>query len=129
MNALLLRSRLHVAPTVSLPRLVGRYSHSYRRLQSTAVASYDQSVDIFPSIVIGPNKSIVPQGPFAEAQAQVSCCFCVLVWVLCGYCVGMSNLRCISLLRTILFAMLHRRLVLINIIHPIHNNINKTIYR
>lgn len=79
MKALLLRSRLRVAPTLSLPALVGRYSHGNRRLQSTAVASYDQSVDIFPSIVIGPNKSIVPQGPFAEAQAQVSCFCCVNV--------------------------------------------------
>lgn len=31
---------------------------------------YNQSVDIFPSIVIGPDKAISPQGPFAEAQAQ-----------------------------------------------------------
>ncbi len=60
MNALLLRSRR------ILPRALAR------NRQSTAVASYDQSVDIFPSIVIGPNKSIVPKGPFAEAQAQVS---------------------------------------------------------
>lgn len=34
-------------------------------------AMYNQSVDAFPSIVIGPDKTIVPQGPFAEAQAQV----------------------------------------------------------
>jgi len=33
-------------------------------------AMYNQSVDVFPSIVIGPDKTIVPQGPFAEAQAQ-----------------------------------------------------------
>lgn len=60
MNALMLRSRR------ILPRALARHR------QSTAAASYDQSVDIFPSIVIGPNKSILPQGPFAEAQAQVS---------------------------------------------------------
>lgn len=35
-----------------------------------ATAAYDQTVDVFPSIVIGPNKTIVPQGSFAEAQAQ-----------------------------------------------------------
>lgn len=62
MNTLLLRSRLLNVGVRTLAR----------RLQSTVVASYDQSVDIFPSIVIGPNKSIVPQGPFAEAQAKVS---------------------------------------------------------
>jgi len=43
------------------------------RTKSTAVAAaaYDQSVDSFPSIVIGPNGTIIPQGTFAEAQAQV----------------------------------------------------------
>ena len=43
-----------------------------RRHKSTAAsAAYDQSVNSFPSIVIGPNGSIVPQGSFAEAQAEV----------------------------------------------------------
>jgi len=38
----------------------------------TANATYDQSVrEPFPSIVIGPERSIEPQGSFAEAQAQV----------------------------------------------------------
>jgi hypothetical protein len=41
------------------------------RFKSTATATYDQSVDSFPSIVIGPDRSIEPQGSFAEAQAQV----------------------------------------------------------
>mmetsp|Transcript_12540 Transcript_12540/g.20880 ORF Transcript_12540/g.20880 Transcript_12540/m.20880 type:complete len:522 (+) Transcript_12540:134-1699(+) len=58
MNALLLRSSQPFRLALT------------RRALSTAAATYDQSVDIFPSIVIGPNKSIVPQGPFAEAQAQ-----------------------------------------------------------
>jgi hypothetical protein len=47
---------------------------SARRCKSSvaaATAAYDQTVETFPSIVIGPNKSIVPQGSFAEAQAQV----------------------------------------------------------
>jgi hypothetical protein len=44
--------------------------------KSTAMmvaAPYDQSIpdQTFPSIVIGPNKTILPQGSFAEAQAQV----------------------------------------------------------
>mmetsp|Transcript_114216 Transcript_114216/g.170860 ORF Transcript_114216/g.170860 Transcript_114216/m.170860 type:complete len:546 (+) Transcript_114216:257-1894(+) len=43
---------------------------SAMRQLSTATATYDQSVDAFPSIVIGPDRSIEPQGPFAEAQAQ-----------------------------------------------------------
>lgn len=43
------------------------------RFKSTApaTASYDLSVDSFPSIVIGPDRVITPQGSFAEAQAQV----------------------------------------------------------
>lgn len=42
------------------------------RLKSTAATStYDQSIDTFPSIIIGPDRSIEPQGSFAEAQAQV----------------------------------------------------------
>jgi len=37
----------------------------------TATATYDQSIrEPFPSIVIGPERSIEPQGSFAEAQAQ-----------------------------------------------------------
>ena len=39
---------------------------------STATAAYDQLVDVFPSLIIGANGSIAPQGSFAEAQAQVS---------------------------------------------------------
>jgi hypothetical protein len=35
------------------------------------MASYDQTVEEFPSIVIGA-EDIVPKGPFAEAQAHVS---------------------------------------------------------
>lgn len=50
------------------------------RCQSSlaATATYDLSVDTFPSIVIGPDKSITPQGPFAEAQAEVRTCICLL---------------------------------------------------
>lgn len=43
----------------------------FARYKSTAAATYDQSIDSFPSIVIGPNGSIIPQGSFAEAQAEV----------------------------------------------------------
>ncbi len=44
-----------------------------RQTQSTLAASaaYQQSIDSFPSIVIGPHRSIVPQGSFAQAQAEV----------------------------------------------------------
>ena len=39
---------------------------------TTANATYDQSVrEPFPSIVLGPERSVEPQGSFAEAQAQV----------------------------------------------------------
>jgi hypothetical protein len=43
------------------------------RFKSTApaTAAYDLSVESFPSIVIGPDRAISPQGSFAEAQAQV----------------------------------------------------------
>jgi hypothetical protein len=43
------------------------------RLKSTmaATAAYDQTINAFPSIVIGPDRVIVPQGSFAEAQAEV----------------------------------------------------------
>jgi len=38
---------------------------------TTANATYDQSVrEPFPSIVLGPERSVEPQGSFAEAQAQ-----------------------------------------------------------
>jgi hypothetical protein len=45
-----------------------------RPAMSTAAATsaYDQSVDVFPSLIIGANGAIEPQGSFAEAQAQVS---------------------------------------------------------
>ena len=42
-----------------------------RYASSSAAAAFSQSVDTFPSIVIGANGLISPQGPFAEAQAQV----------------------------------------------------------
>ena len=49
------------------------YSLNARLQKSTmaATATYDQSVDSFPSIVIGPDRAILPQGTFAEAQAEV----------------------------------------------------------
>lgn len=47
-------------------------SHSRRTMSIAATAAYDQSVDVFPSLIIGANGSIEPQGSFAEAQAQVS---------------------------------------------------------
>lgn len=40
------------------------------RYASAPAAAYNQSVDTFPSIVIGPGGLISPQGSFAEAQAQ-----------------------------------------------------------
>ena len=42
-----------------------------RLKSSMATAAYDHAVKVFPSIIVGPNKSIVPNGSFAEAQAQV----------------------------------------------------------
>ena len=45
---------------------------SIRYSSTSPSAAYNQTVDAFPSIVIGSNGMISPQGPFAEAQAQVS---------------------------------------------------------
>lgn len=53
---------------------------SIRHASSTPSAAYNQSVDAFPSIVIGSNGMISPQGPFAEAQAQVSELYIVQKW-------------------------------------------------
>lgn len=45
---------------------------SLRYLSSTShMASYDQTVEEFPSIIIRAD-DLVPKGPFAEAQAHVS---------------------------------------------------------
>lgn len=52
-----------------------RTSPSIRYASSSPAAAYNQTVDAFPSIVIGSNGKISPQGPFAEAQAQVSSIF------------------------------------------------------
>ncbi len=41
------------------------------RLFSAPAAAYNQTVDAFPSIVIGANGNLSAQGPFAESQAQV----------------------------------------------------------
>mmetsp|Transcript_1684 Transcript_1684/g.2292 ORF Transcript_1684/g.2292 Transcript_1684/m.2292 type:complete len:563 (+) Transcript_1684:140-1828(+) len=54
----------------NLHRLTTGKAMGERMLLSTATTNYDQSVDSFPSIVIGPNRSITPQGLFAEAQAE-----------------------------------------------------------
>lgn len=39
---------------------------------SAPAAAYNQTVDVFPSIVIGSDGALSAQGPFAESQAQVS---------------------------------------------------------
>ena len=45
---------------------------SHRSFSSaSATAAYNQSVDEFPSLVIGSNGNLTPKGSFAEAQAQV----------------------------------------------------------
>jgi len=60
-----------------LTQAIGKRTLSTNRTLSTqpvdpvySSTMYNQAVDIFPSIVIGPDKTISPQGPFAEAQAQ-----------------------------------------------------------
>jgi len=44
-------------------------SRRHSSIMAPAPAAYDQTVESFPSIVIGPG-GVYPQGPFAEAQAQ-----------------------------------------------------------
>ena len=65
-------SRLSEMPSRSL-RPATSYGLNARLKKSTmvATAAYDQSVDSFPSIVIGPDRSIQALGTFAEAQAEV----------------------------------------------------------
>merc|ERR1719326_66425 len=46
------------------------FQNFYKRFLSLKQAPYDQSIDVFPSIVIGPNGVVSPQGKFAEMQAQ-----------------------------------------------------------
>ena len=50
---------------------ISQYWKGAVRNASAPSAAYNQTVDAFPSIIIGPNGLISPQGPFAEAQAQV----------------------------------------------------------
>lgn len=74
---------VHLYIMLALPRVVlSSQVRSLCRFKSSvavaATAAYDQTVETFPSIVIGPNKSIVPQGSFAEAQAQVRMHACAL---------------------------------------------------
>lgn len=57
------------------PTITKTYNSS--RLFSAPAAAYNQTVDVFPSIVIGSDGNLSAQGPFAESQAHVSCC-CIL---------------------------------------------------
>lgn len=59
-------SFIPVRSAISAPSCAG----SIRYASTPAAAAYSQSVDTFPSIVIGADGLISPQGPFAEAQAQ-----------------------------------------------------------
>ena len=48
-----------------------RSTPNHRRLFSSApTAAYEQSVDQFPSLIIGANRSLEPVGSFAQAQAE-----------------------------------------------------------
>jgi hypothetical protein len=60
---------------------------------ATATAAYDQTVDVFPSIIIGPNRSIVPVGTFAEAQAQVRICLFLVIFIIRMVYVHLSDCR------------------------------------
>lgn len=63
---------------MSFPRIAGRclsrtlVAPTVRRFKSTSAvtSTYSQSVEAFPSLIIGPNRTIEPLGSFAEAQAQ-----------------------------------------------------------
>lgn len=68
-SAALFRQRTWQLPTAA-GSSVWTPQQQFTRFKSTAAATYDQSIDSFPSIVIGPNGSIIPQGSFAEAQAE-----------------------------------------------------------
>lgn len=51
-------------------RINSPFEQSLRFKSSSPAAAYNQTVDVFPSIVITSDGSISAQGPFAEAQAQ-----------------------------------------------------------
>eukprot|EP00934_Nitzschia_sp_Nitz4_P003051 Nitzschia sp. Nitz4//scaffold237_size30108//18276//20050//NITZ4_007993-RA/size30108-augustus-gene-0.1-mRNA-1//-1//CDS//3329543509//3041//frame0 len=76
MNRFLLRrafsrtSAARLPPFKAAPITTLDVSSALSRSHSTATSSYQQSVDIFPSLLIGPDRSIQPQGSFAEAQAR-----------------------------------------------------------
>ena len=57
------------------------------RYFSAPAAAYNQTVDVFPSIVIGSDGALSAQGPFAESQAQVSkkrhSDFCIFLFSAC----------------------------------------------
>ena len=58
-------------PKVPADSLSSAPFSSREKSTMASTAAYDQSVDAFPSIVIGPDRNILPQGSFAEAQAEV----------------------------------------------------------
>ena len=61
-------------PTLAAALNLLQLQTQQQRLKSTValpLSTYETSVEVFPSIVIGPDRSIEPQGSFAEAQAQV----------------------------------------------------------
>lgn len=49
-----------------------RFTNKPIKSLSTASAAYNQTVEAFPSIVIGSDGNLSARGPFAESQAQVS---------------------------------------------------------
>jgi len=60
-------------PTLAAALNLLQLQTQQQRLKSTVaipLSTYETSVEVFPSIVIGPDRSIEPQGSFAEAQAQ-----------------------------------------------------------
>jgi len=61
---------VRAVPLKIAERNMNLYSAKRSFASAPAGAAYGQTVDDFPSIVIGSDGLITPQGPFAEAQAQ-----------------------------------------------------------
>jgi hypothetical protein len=67
---------------ISLSKRSNKLFTNQLKSLSTASAAYNQTVEAFPSIVIGSDGNLSAQGPFAESQAQVSfVCWSLLEFV------------------------------------------------
>lgn len=77
-----------LATSSNINSLWGQQQFKFK--STAATAAFDQTIESFPSIVIGPNGSIIPQGTFAEAQAEVRYYYfqnlLIILFIVAGIC-------------------------------------------